>query len=342
MAIAPLQLPGYAAPQTLDFTSLANLGQVYKQANQDANRQATLAQLGQGDKIDPRVLLASGDLSLANLGVQIQSRQQDQERQGKLDARQLSRDAVADKFQEQSLALQRAAAARAAEDKYIVQKVEDPNTGAVSFVRINTRGPEGVIPTGAPTPSRPNNPYATSGPKLNADQSKAATMTDRMSDANAVITKNENINDGLLAKPLGIAQAIPYVRDSALFNAVASPERQQVVQAQRNFVNAILRVESGAAVSESEFNNAQKQYFPQVGDSKEVLEQKRQNRVTAMQGMARQAGPGYKPPSALTSQQPTAAQLPAAPPPPQPGQLVQGYRFKGGNPADPNSWVKQQ
>ena len=115
MAIAPLQLPGYATPQSLDFTSLANLGQVYKQASQDANRQATLAQLGQGDKIDPRVLLASGDLSLANLGVQIQNRQEDQARQARQDERQLSRDAVDDNFRRQSLALQQRAAARADE-----------------------------------------------------------------------------------------------------------------------------------------------------------------------------------------------------------------------------------
>lgn len=80
MAVAPLQLPGYAAPQSLDFTQLANLGQVYKQANQDATRQQTLAQLGQGDKIDPRVLLASGDLSLANLGVTLQNQQTQGER----------------------------------------------------------------------------------------------------------------------------------------------------------------------------------------------------------------------------------------------------------------------
>lgn len=330
-----------SVPQ-VDFSILGNLGKTYNDSRQEAVRQRALSQLGQGDKIDPRVLLASGDMSLANLGVQIQNRQQDQERQSRLDQRQTSRDAVDDRFREESLRLQKAAAARANEDKPLIKEVTDPNTGSTSFVRINPRTGE-LSPLGSPMPaSQPNNPYATSGPKLNADQSKAATMTDRMSDANTVITKNENINDGLLAKPLGIAQAIPYVRDSALFNAVASPERQQVVQAQRNFVNAILRVESGAAVSESEFNNAQKQYFPQVGDSKEVLEQKRQNRVTAMQGMARQAGPGYKPPAALTSQQPTAAQPPAAPPPPQPGQLVQGYRFKGGNPADPNSWVQAQ
>ena len=54
MAIAPLNLPGYAAPQTLDFSSLANLGQVYKTASQDSARKEalSLANLGQGGQAD--------------------------------------------------------------------------------------------------------------------------------------------------------------------------------------------------------------------------------------------------------------------------------------------------
>ena len=115
MAIAPLQIPGYATPQSLDFSSLANLGQVYKQANQDANRQATLAQLGQGDKIDPRVLLASGDLSLANLGVTLQN----QQTQGERDARDFAfRQEEAKRAQQnadRSYGLQARAASRADE-----------------------------------------------------------------------------------------------------------------------------------------------------------------------------------------------------------------------------------
>lgn len=35
---------------------------------------------------------------------------------------------------------------------------------------------------------------------------------------------------------------------------------------------------------------------------------------------------------------PGQGQQAAAPPPPQPGQIEDGYRFVGGNPADPNSW----
>jgi len=73
-----------------------------------------------------------------------------------------------------------------------------------------------------------------------------------------------------------------------------SPQSQQADQAQRNFVNAILRQESGAAISESEFQNARKQYFPQPGDSAKVIEQKRQNRETAIKSLEVSAGPGMK------------------------------------------------
>jgi len=37
----------------------------------------------------------------------------------------------------------------------------------------------------------------------------------------------------------------------------------------------VLRKESGAAIAASEFDNAEKQYFPQPGDSDQVISQKR-------------------------------------------------------------------
>lgn len=75
-------------------------------------------------------------------------------------------------------------------------------------------------------------------------------------------------------------------------NALLSDDQQKVEQAQRNFVNAVLRQESGAVISQQEFDNAKKQYFPQPGDSKQVIEQKRKNRETAIHGFERMAGPG--------------------------------------------------
>lgn len=75
-------------------------------------------------------------------------------------------------------------------------------------------------------------------------------------------------------------------------NLALSDDQQRVEQAQRDFVNAVLRQESGAVISDQEFANAKRQYFPQPGDSKEVINQKRRNRQTAIMGFRRLAGPG--------------------------------------------------
>jgi hypothetical protein len=69
-----------------------------------------------------------------------------------------------------------------------------------------------------------------------------------------------------------------------------SPTDQRAEQAQRDFVNAVLRQESGAAISPAEFENAGKQYFPQPGDSDAVIAQKARNRQLAIQGFDANAG----------------------------------------------------
>lgn len=46
-------------------------------------------------------------------------------------------------------------------------------------------------------------------------------------------------------------------------NWMKSEDRQVFEQAKRNFINATLRQESGAAIADSEFASADKQYFPQ-------------------------------------------------------------------------------
>lgn len=65
---------------------------------------------------------------------------------------------------------------------------------------------------------------------------------------------------------------------------------QRAEQAQRDFVNAVLRQESGAAIGPDEFNNARKQYFPQPGDGPDVIAQKARNRQLAIQGFQSNAG----------------------------------------------------
>jgi len=68
-------------------------------------------------------------------------------------------------------------------------------------------------------------------------------------------------------------------------NWTQSDAQQQVEQAQRDFINAVMRRESGAVIGPAEFVNANKQYFPQVGDSEAVLAQKARNRKTAIEGV---------------------------------------------------------
>ena len=85
-------------------------------------------------------------------------------------------------------------------------------------------------------------------------------------------------------------------------NVMLSPESRQFFQAERNFINAVLRKESGAVISDEEFANARRQYIPQPGDDPATLEQKRQNRELAIQEIGAAGGAGYKPPSIGASQ----------------------------------------
>lgn len=117
MPVPQLQIPQSAQSFSggADFSSLANLGNVYKQAQADAVKQQTLASLGQGGQADAAALLKSGDLSLAQLGIALRNRQEDQARQATQDQRQSARDAVSDQHWSASFGLQKRAADRADE-----------------------------------------------------------------------------------------------------------------------------------------------------------------------------------------------------------------------------------
>jgi len=77
---------------------------------------------------------------------------------------------------------------------------------------------------------------------------------------------------------------------SLLPNVARSNESLMQDQAERNFVNAVLRQESGAAIAESEFESAVRQYFPRAGDTPEVIRQKEENRKTAIASLASAGG----------------------------------------------------
>lgn len=129
-------------------------------------------------------------------------------------------------------------------------------------------------------------------------QANAALYADRIKAAEPIISDLK-----MMAAQTDLTQraksAVPIVG-----NYLVSEDYQKADQAQRDFINAVLRRESGAVISDQEFANARKQYFPQPGDSPEVLKQKAANRKIAGEGIARAAGPAY---GVMQGQQPKNA-----------------------------------
>jgi hypothetical protein len=122
---------------------------------------------------------------------------------------------------------------------------------------------------------------------LNDSQSKALLFGTRMQEADKTLGQMADAGVDRPSMVKSMAEGFPLVGGAlgAALNGTQSPKQQQVEQAQRDFVNAVLRRESGAAISPGEFDSAAKQYFPSVGDSPQVKEQKAKNRKLAIQGL---------------------------------------------------------
>lgn len=164
----------------------------------------------------------------------------------------------------------------------------DVDSGPVAFnTRSGVASPV-MTPTGTPI---------LGGKALTESQGKATGFATRADEADQIIN---SVGEKGKIKPSALkaaAEQTPVIGGALGMgvNLVApSSEQQQVEQAQRNFVNAVLRQESGASISESEFKNAQRQYFPQIGDSDEVIAQKAANRKTSIDALKVQAGPGMQ------------------------------------------------
>jgi len=148
------------------------------------------------------------------------------------------------------------------------------------------------------------------GKPLTEAQGKATGLAMRAEKAHKLIStvgKEGEVKPGIIK---GAVEQVPFIGNAlgGLVNVVPgikpSPVQQQVEQAQRDFVNAVLRQESGAAISQSEFDNAQKQYFPIPGDSSAVIKQKAKNRETAIRALGIAAGPGLQRELAPASEDP--------------------------------------
>jgi hypothetical protein len=171
---------------------------------------------------------------------------------------------------------------QAGENARAANQVEYQTDANGNLVALPKRVKPGASVAGQAVIGPDGKPVTGKDATMNAEQSNALTFASRMQASNKVLNDLEGkYSPTAVAVKTGMGGGVL----GSAANAMLSPEGQKADQAQRDFVNAILRRESGAAISMGEFASAALQYFPQAGDSKEVIDQKRQSRERAIQGL---------------------------------------------------------
>ena len=140
--------------------------------------------------------------------------------------------------------------------------------------------------------------------KLTETQAKDTRFANRMEKAEGVMSTFEEQGLSGWGKTME-AGGLPVL--SALGNFAQTKEYQQYKTARDNFITALLRDESGAAIGTTEFARMERELFPQPGDGADVLRQKREMRAVAIDGMKKGAGLGYKSPAAPAAKPATAS-----------------------------------
>lgn len=143
--------------------------------------------------------------------------------------------------------------------------------------------------------------------KINADaaggkktevQAKSEKFANKMENAEKNIKGIEGEGESYLGRA---AEGAPLIGNTMATNWLKSEGYQKYQQARDNFITALLRDESGAAIGTEEFKRYERELFPQPGDSPAVVAQKREARQVAIEAMKKSAGPSYKSPESTTS-----------------------------------------
>ncbi|WP_282365633.1 hypothetical protein [Pseudomonas sp. PS02290] len=202
-----------------------------------------------------------------------------------------------------------------------------------------------IAHTQASTAKLTNEANPTGAPKLTEGQSKDYNYYERGNAANGELASNgmaltsaatgdrgtwRGITDSLIrGLPGGVG-------NSSLANSLVSSERQRAEQSGSEYLNALLRKDSGAALTQEEKDIYGKTYLPQSGDSPEVIKQKEAARTRSLQSIRGGLGNVANITSPVNQ-----GGAPAGRAGPAVGTVMQGHVFQGGDPANPASWRRQ-
>jgi len=130
-----------------------------------------------------------------------------------------------------------------------------------------------------------------SGKSLSQEEGNALSYSERMRFDNLIMDQAD-INGVNPSKELIDGFIADYGKDKAfsISNALLDEGFQSFKVAADNFIRAVLRKESGAAIAETEYIGAFKDYIPLLGDSPKVVQQKRTLRQGITNTMRRISG----------------------------------------------------
>jgi hypothetical protein len=122
------------------------------------------------------------------------------------------------------------------------------------------------------------------GPKQYTEgQYQAAGFADRMASAEGLLEQAQASG----ANPSGLYDGW------SLSNTTMNPSLQKYRQAQKDWVRAKLRKESGATIGDEEMATEIETYFPQIGDKPDTIKQKAEARRRATESMIFSSGGAY-------------------------------------------------
>lgn len=158
---------------------------------------------------------------------------------------------------------------------------------APSGFRFTENGDLEFIPEGPADPAYKN---LNQDLKITDAGRLASGFASRMEESEKIFIKNKKGEKPGLKE--SAAATLPLVGKIAS-NVARDPVRQKYRQAQEDWVRSKLRKESGAVIGDEEMDREIRVYFPQIGDSKEVISQKEDSRKIAIDAMRQSAGPAY-------------------------------------------------